>query len=273
MKPVIGLTGISIAALSFAMAAGGSVSADQSDMILVPGGPVIVGSNNGNDNEKPQHTVKISAFKIDKYEVTNEQFAAFVKATGYKPEGPWQRGLNGKSNMPVRYVTWNDAKAYAEYVGRRLPTEAEWEKAARGSQGKVYPWGNDWNADYVSTVIKEVGSTTKNVSEYGVHDMAGNAWEWTADWYDRYLYEARAKAESPPTDPTGPADGTLPEQRFIDTGTDPGNERSTVKVIKGGGAFGKQREYHARAARRIYGNPSYWFADTGFRTAISVEQD
>ncbi len=271
MKTMIGRLGMSIAALS-AVIAMTPASADQSDMILVPAGPVVVGSENGNANEQPQHTVMVSAFKIDKYEVTNEQFAAFIEATGYKAQGPWQRGLSDQPNMPVRYVTWHDAKAYAEYIGRRLPTEAEWEKAARGSEGSVYPWGNDWNSDFVATSIQTVGAIDKNVSDYGVYDMAGNAWEWTSDWYDRYYYEARANDENPPIDPLGPEDGAQPEQRFVETSTDPGNERSTLKVIKGGGAFGKQREYHARAARRIYGNPSYWFADTGFRTAISVEQ-
>ena len=187
-----------------------SVSSDHTipeDMALIPAGEFQMGSNDGDDDEKPVHTVYVDAFHIDKYEVTNAQYKKFVDAN---PE--WQKdrilskyhdgdylkhwnGNNyppGKGNHPVVYVSWYAAMAYAEWSGKRLPTEAEWEKAARGGRlGRKYTWGRslDFNkANYGD----EIGDTTPvgsyDANGYGLYDMAGNVWEWCLDEYDADFY-------------------------------------------------------------------------------------
>jgi len=181
---------------------------DDAEMVLIPEGEFQMGSNDGGPDEKPVHTVNLDAFYMDKYEVTNKQYRGFVRATtgqrdpesititliwGGKVKGkfePWQdKNFNG-DNQPVVCVNWDDAKAYADWAGKRLPTEAEWEKAARGRLvGKKYPWGDDLthdNANYKGTggndkweYTSPVGSFAPN--GYGLYDMAGNVWEWCAD--------------------------------------------------------------------------------------------
>jgi formylglycine-generating enzyme required for sulfatase activity len=167
-------------------------------MVEIPAGEFIMGNDGGDDDEKPAHTVTLEAFEIDKFEVANADFAKFVEETGYQTEVEktgevgWRRYTEGRDNHPVVKVTWNDANAYCEWAGKRLPTEAEWEKAAKGEEGFIYPWGNEW--DPAKTNAKErgirdtvsVGSFPEGASPYGVFDMAGNVWEWTADWYQAY---------------------------------------------------------------------------------------
>jgi ribose/xylose/arabinose/galactoside ABC-type transport system permease subunit/formylglycine-generating enzyme required for sulfatase activity len=168
-------------------------------MIEIPAGPFTMGSNTGAEDEAPAHEVDLPAFEIDKFEVTNADFAQFVEATGYQTDAEkegrtknWQGAAEGKDNHPVVFVSWNDAMAYCEWVGKRLPTEAEWEKAARGTDGRMYPWGNEWDASKAN--VKDtglrgtaaVGSFGTGAGPYGVEDMAGNVWEWTADWYEAY---------------------------------------------------------------------------------------
>lgn len=168
-------------------------------MIAIPAGEFIMGNDAGDDDEKPAHKVFVDAFEIDQFEVTNEQFQAFVEQTGYVTEAEkagesrtWRTFAEGKPRHPVVMVTWNDAVAYCQWCGKRLPTEAEWEKAARGTEGFIYPWGNEWALDkanteesgYRGTTI--VGSFPAGASPYGVMDMAGNVAEWTSDWYDAY---------------------------------------------------------------------------------------
>ncbi len=168
-------------------------------MIEISAGPFTMGSNGGEGDEAPAHEVELPAFEIDQFEVTNADFAQFVEATGYQTHAEkegrsknWRNAAEGKDNHPVVYVSWNDAVAYCEWLGKRLPTEAEWEKAARGTDGRMYPWGNDW--DPAKANGKEsglrgtavVGSFGAGASPYGVEDMAGNVWEWTADWYEPY---------------------------------------------------------------------------------------
>ncbi|HEY4000192.1 MAG TPA: SUMF1/EgtB/PvdO family nonheme iron enzyme, partial [Candidatus Xenobia bacterium] len=144
-------------------------------------------------DEAPMHVVHLDSYAIDKYPVTNAQFATFVKATRYEAQGDWRSQFTeGKESHPVVYVTWYDACEYAKWAGKRLPTEAEWEKAARGTDGRKYPWGNKWDASrlnchesgYRTTV--PVGTFPEGASPYGVMDMLGNVWEWTQDNYNPY---------------------------------------------------------------------------------------
>ncbi|GAB4435754.1 MAG: hypothetical protein OHK0040_06940 [bacterium] len=170
------------------------------EMVFVPGGNAIIGSNFGEPFEAPERTVFVQSFYIDKYEVTNAQYKRFVDAT--KREAPknvvnpdytiWKNGTFPEelANHPVVNVTWYDAKAYCEWAGKRLPTAIEWEKAARGPYGNVYPWGNEFFQGYANLYTKgvsyklqqtvPVGTYEKSKSYYGAYDMAGNAWEWTA---------------------------------------------------------------------------------------------
>jgi len=156
-------------------------------MIAIPAGEFTMGSDL--EVERPPHPVSVAAFEIDKFEVTNEQFEKFVAETGYATEAEkagdtsWRYWAKDKSNHPVVKVSWNDAVAFCEWAEKRLPTEAEWEKAARGTDGFTYPWGNDWDVNkvnakesgYRGTTI--VGSFPSGASPYGVMDMAGNVSE------------------------------------------------------------------------------------------------
>jgi formylglycine-generating enzyme required for sulfatase activity len=169
-------------------------------VVEIPAGEFIMGSDMGDGDEQPAHTVTLEAFEIDMFEVSNADFAKFVEETGYQTEvekeapdeKSWRDYAEGKDNHPVVKVTWNDADAYCQWAGKRLPTEAEWEKAAKGEEGFLYPWGNEWEPAKANT--KEsgfrgtvaVGSFAEGASPYGVFDMAGNVWEWMADWYQPY---------------------------------------------------------------------------------------
>lgn len=183
--------------------------------VYVPAGEFMMGSPDGigGFDEHPQHSVLLDAFWIMQTEVTNAQFAKCV-ATGActAPDNSrWQD--TAYADHPVTAVDWSQANAYAEWVGGRLPTEAEWEKAARGTDGRTYPWGdeqpNESSANCCNFVgdTMPVGSYPAGASPYGLLDMAGNVWEWTADWYDsRYYGESQY---SDPTGPTGPFFGDL----------------------------------------------------------------
>ncbi len=272
---------------------------DDMPMVLVPAGEFVMGSSNGSYDERPVHKVYLDAFLADKHEVTNAQFARFVSLSGYRPQGPWRRAfVAGCADQPVRFVTWYDAQAYARWAGRQLPSEAQWEKAAAGPSGLTYPWGKQWqdrlscvgrvapeqkaitvdqSLPFVPNQLRSnttsryagpvaVGSFPKGASSYGCLDMAGNVWEWVADWYDRYFY---VNLTGVARNPTGPSDGAAPEQRFVKTGTAAGNERSTRKAIRGGSFTSRPDD--ARCARRMWGNPRYWFNDTGFRCAVVLD--
>jgi formylglycine-generating enzyme required for sulfatase activity len=185
------------------------------------------------EDELPRHRVALDSFYIDRYEVTNALFGRFVRATGYRTtaeregwgwvvkdkDGKWQGvkidgamwrspggpGTSAGSDHPVVQVARDDANAYCKWAGKRLPTEAEWEKAARGTDGRRYPWGDGWepakaNGDMSVRTTRPVGSYPGGVSPYDAHDMAGNVWEWVADWYDKDYYK-----NSPERNPMGPA--------------------------------------------------------------------
>jgi formylglycine-generating enzyme required for sulfatase activity len=154
-------------------------------MAYVPGGEFMMGSDNGDEYSRPAHKTSVKPFFIDLTEVTNEEYKKFVDASGRKPPPDWKDGTfpEGRAKFPVTGVDWNDADAYARWAGKRLPTEAEWEFAARGNDGRIYPWGNDWTASLAnagggSKGLREVGQGGK--SPFGLFDMSGTAWEWTA---------------------------------------------------------------------------------------------
>jgi len=169
------------------------------DMVLIPAGPFTMGQDGGKPKNGPAHEVDLPAFEIDRFEVTNDEFAHFVDETGYvtyaeeNSSKNWRDAAEAKGgNHPVVYVTWNDAQAYCEWAGKRLVTEAEWEKAARGDDGRTYPWGNEFVADngnfYEGGIrgTTAVGSFAGGASPYGVEDMAGNVREWVEDYFVAY---------------------------------------------------------------------------------------
>jgi formylglycine-generating enzyme required for sulfatase activity len=167
------------------------------EMVFVPAGEFIMGTNDKASIAYPEHKVNLPAFWIDKYEVTNSQFLDFSIKTGYTGEGAkegrdWRLFFTpDKALFPVVYITWNDANEYCKSVGKRLPTEEEWEKAARGTDGRLYPWGSDWGEKRANTYEFGPSKATAigqfdDISPYGAHDMLGNVQEWTASWYTTY---------------------------------------------------------------------------------------
>ncbi len=250
---------------------------DGMELVPVGMGNFQMGSHKGAFDEQPVHRVQLSPFFIDRFEVSNVQFETFVTQSHYEPEGPWRRSHGpGRENQPQRFVSWNDAMAYANWAGRTLPTEAQWEMAARGVESTTYPWGNAWEEGRARAGVGlndgpvDVGSFPSGASPSGALDMAGNVWEWVGDWYDRNAYQRTSERRSHTIeDPLGPPDGASPELRFVESGTAAGNERSTRKVIRGGGWVEDGSE-NLRTSKRAWGNPRAWFNDTGFRCAIAV---
>jgi formylglycine-generating enzyme required for sulfatase activity len=193
------------------------------EMVLVPEGDFAMGSNRGESDEQPVHIVNLSAYYIDKYEVTNKSYKACVddgkcippQQLYFFPESPNRIyfGNPQYDNYPVIYVDWNQANDYCEWRGARLPTEAEWEKAARGTDERPYAWGKELacpHANYQGCVnlTSEVGSYPEGVSPYGAYDLTGNVWEWVSDWYSANYYSI-----SPGRNPTGPTTGQSRQMR------------------------------------------------------------
>lgn len=190
---------------------------DGAPMVLVPAGEFMMGDDNsGGDIERPAHPVYLDAFYIDQYEVTTARYTKFFKETNRSEPKDWSADMAKQhGNKPVFGVDWHDATAYCAWAGRRLPTEAEWEKAARGTDQRIYPWGTAAPTRTLTNFIgfkergvlrygelTDVGSFEQGKSPYGAHDMAGNLKEWTADWYDPHYY-----SKSPSRNPKGPASG------------------------------------------------------------------
>jgi formylglycine-generating enzyme required for sulfatase activity len=226
--------------------------ADKDGMILlyVEAGEFLMGSaasdSEANNDEKPPHKVYLDAYWIDRTEVTKEQYQKCVAAG--KCAAPSCSGT-GQGDHPVVCVSWQDAADYCAWAGRRLPTEAEWEKAARGTDGRKYPWGNEPPDDRRCNFNQNVRNTTPadnylaGASPYGALDMAGNVWEWTADWYNETYYSG-----VPTPNPQGPESGQY-------------------RVLRGGSWDNNQR--NVRAACRYRNNPDFEYYIVGFRCARS----
>jgi formylglycine-generating enzyme required for sulfatase activity len=229
-------------------------------MFYVPEGDFLMGSTDSDPaatpQEKPQHTVYLDAFWIDQTEVTTAMYAKCVAGGKCKPS--WCLTGPEFNQHPAVCVDWFNAKAYCEWAGRRLTTEAEWEKAARGTDGRLYPWGNEPATCEVAvmndgsgsgcgqgSVATRVGSKPKGVSPYGALDMAGNVLEWVNDWYDVSYY-----SRSPSSNPAGPASGYGP-------------------VLRGG--FGGWNADRLHATYRIphSNNPTGGESGIGFRCSAS----
>jgi len=226
-------------------------SIDGAPLIYIPTGSFTMGSND-EEREQPVHLVILSGFWIDKFEVTNIRYATCVNAGVCSPPSQTDHFADPDyANHPIVFVDWNDAKNYCEWAGRRLPTEAEWEKAARGTDKRFYPWGNDYNKWCERVNYKEcvggttpVGSYPTGASPYGVLDMAGNAWEWVSDWYSESFYSA----DDLMTNPFGPFVG---EHRVLR-----------------GGSWSSGRNY-LRTTDRWRNIPTYASDFIGFRCVLS----
>ena len=230
-------------------------------LIRVPAGEFQMGSADGEDDEKPVHSVKLDEYLIGKCEVTNAQYRAFVKATGRKhpiqPDDgcgyPDYFGDSKYDDHPVVGVTWDDAKAYCDWAGMKLPTEAQWERAARGKDGRKYPWGNEkldpGRAQYgkstqLGDYTKRAASFLKGASAVGALDMAGNVWESCSDWYGAY-----GDSGDGMSNPTGPVAGSS-------------------RVVRGG-AWVDVGDSYLRGADRLGSEPYNGYDDVGFRVARS----
>lgn len=172
------------------------------DMVYIPEGEFIMGSDPEDEkrgvmiglDELPLRKVFLKSYYIDKYETTNKAYKKFVDAASYRVPADWKDNKypEGEDDFPVAHIDWFDADVYCRWAGKRLPTEAEWEKAARGTDGRIYPWGDTFDKNKANTAESQrdravpVGSFPEGASPYGVMDMAGNVWEWTADWYKPY---------------------------------------------------------------------------------------
>ena len=225
-------------------------------MVFVPAGEFLMGSNDAlaQSDEKPQHTVYLDAFWIDQHEVTNALYKKCVDAGKCQPPNPtssftrnFYYGNAQYDNYPVIYVSWNDANAFCEWAGKRLPTEAEWEKAARGTGGRIYPWGNTFDKNLLNSSEGGAGDTTEvgkypnGASPYRALDMAGNVWEWVNDWYDANFYSS-----SPRENPKGPNSGEF-------------------RVLRGGSFYSNLDL--VRAAIRLNYSPDLRINGFGFRCA------
>jgi formylglycine-generating enzyme required for sulfatase activity len=253
---------------------------DGAEMVLVPAGMFVRGSDGGEPNQRPARDIWLDAFYVDVYPVSNARYRQFVEYLGatddhhacYPAEHLssvtrelnhtprlWARGVRGfnedrlvklgNANQPVVTTTWYDAYAYAGWSGKALPTEAQWEKAARGPDGRLYPWGDDWDPARLNTGLRvqcttEIDAYPRGVSPYGVHDMLGNVWEWCTDRYDR-----RGYVNGPLRNPTGPASG--------------------LDRVCRGGAWNYISEYAGATVRHAFG-PGEAYEFVGFRTVLPV---
>lgn len=183
---------------------------DGMEMVFVPAGTFVMGLDGGRFDEVPEHEIYLDGFWIDRTEVTNAMYKTCMQAGACTtPAHDKYYPYEQYSDYPVVYVSWEQANKYCAWVGGRLPSEAEWEKAARGTDRRLYPWGDEAPNSNLLNFAREngdimpVGSFPEGASPYGALDMAGNAWEWVADWYAAHYYP-----DSPQSNPTGPDEGS-----------------------------------------------------------------
>ncbi|OGS18444.1 MAG: hypothetical protein A3J83_07685 [Elusimicrobia bacterium RIFOXYA2_FULL_40_6] len=215
-------------------------------MVFIPSGHSVIGTNDGFEQEKPRHVVYIKGYFMDKYEVTNKQYKIFIDATKRAAPFHWVNGeyLRNTENYPVTNVTYFDAAAYSAWAGKRLPTEEEWEKASRGRNARIYPWGNEWewNCGNVKSFmeifdgLKPIGSFPMGKGEYGNYDLSGNAKEWTDSWY-------------------APYQGTFPPNKK--------KLENKFKIVRGGSY--KTTKGMSQSFRRDMLEPADFSEDLGFR--------
>lgn len=255
---------------------------DGAMMVFIPEGEFLMGSDEDDffEDEMPAHLVYLDSYWVYQTEVTNQHFAEFIAASGYQTTaeraggsvvvdadtGGWREGadwraphglgsdLSGREDHPVVHVSWYDSVAYCDWAGGRLPTEAEWEKAARGTDGRNYPWGDDPPTNTLANYSNKdgavpVGSFPRGASPFGVLDMAGNVWEWVADLFDENYYSI-----SPHENPTG-----IGIEEVDDF-------RGEVYVIRGG-SWGAGTHYLA-VTRREWNEPFWPTSDLGFRCVL-----
>jgi len=229
---------------------------DAHGMVVIPAGKFLMGSGEEDKqavaSEKPARLIHLDAFAIDILPVTVAQYRAFCVATGHpmpaEPVWGWH------DTHPIVNMSWYDADAYCTWTGKRLPTEAEWEKAARGADGRLYPWGEAWDPSRGHCLLDAaheagtvpVGSYPAGASPYGVLDMAGNVWEWCADWYDPYY-----NLWGPQHNPHGP-------------------EAGHTRVLRGGSWRCAVPGFLRCAYRNFTRGPATWYNDRGFRCARSL---
>jgi len=231
---------------------------DGAPMVLVPAGEFMMGTRDVGESaegdERPAHPVYLDAYLFDQYEVTISLYSHYLQETNRTEPGFWsEQALKSHGRKPVVAVDWNDAIAYCTWAGKRLPSEAEWEKAARGIDQRLYPWGNETPNEqranfnhccgFSIEMLTNVGTYERGQSPYGAYDMAGNALEWTADWYDEYYYHS-SKSSSP--NPTGPLNGRL-------------------RVLRGGSYTDELAG--VRSANRFELQPTVRHGNVGFRCA------
>jgi len=240
---------------------------DGAPLKRIPAGEFLMGTSiskrDGSRNEYPERRIFLDAFYMDSLEITNGRYLEFVKATGHRiPEHPRDKTLTlwqgatvpaAFKDHPVINVDWSDAAAYCAWAGRRLPTEAEWERAARGTTGRRFPWGDAEPTRTLANYLNQwrnggglepVGSHPQGASPEGVQDLQGNVWEWVSDWYDPHYYE-----KGPLRNPKGPNEGTR-------------------KVMRGSGW--ESEAPLLRSAHRLSSDPKNRNHSLGFRCAIDA---